>query len=120
MDFGRILKEARVKKNMTQDELALKLGVAKSTISGYENGTREPDVPKIKILMSVLSIEPETLFGEHGKRSMPVSDSQELRLLDTFRQLNPEGQDKVVSYADDLLSSGRYIKSDPIPWAERA
>lgn len=114
MEFGTILKKARLNKGLTQDELAQLIGVAKSTVSGYEKGTREPDVPKIKMLLSVLDMKPEELFGEHGKRSIPVSDSQELRLLDTFRQLNPEGQDKVVSYADDLLSSGKYIKSDPL------
>ncbi len=32
-------------------------------------------------------------------------------LVKMFDQLNEEGQEKLVSYADDLVSSGKYIKT---------
>ena len=38
----------------------------------------------------------------------------ETQLLALHRQLNEEGQEKLLSYADDLVSSGKYIKSDPL------
>lgn len=34
-------------------------------------------------------------------------------LLHNFDQLNQEGQEKLVDTADDMVSSGKYIKSDP-------
>ena len=40
--------------------------------------------------------------------------SSETQLLTLHRQLNEEGQEKLLSYADDLVSSGKYIKSDPL------
>ena len=40
--------------------------------------------------------------------------SKEEELLTLHRQLNDEGQEKLLSYADDLVSSGKYIKSDPL------
>ena len=43
MSFSQRLKEARLAKGYTQQEVADQIGVAKSTYSGYENGFREPD-----------------------------------------------------------------------------
>ena len=40
-------------------------------------------------------------------------DPKEARLTDLYRQLNTDGQEKLIDYADDLVSSGKYIKSDP-------
>lgn len=36
----------------------------------------------------------------------------ELKLLSLYRDLNLEGQEKLLDYADDLALSGKYIKSD--------
>ena len=41
--FGERLREQRKKHGMTMKELGKKFGLAESTISGYENGAREPD-----------------------------------------------------------------------------
>lgn len=38
----------------------------------------------------------------------------EAKLLALHRQLNDEGQGRLLEYADDLVSSGKYIKSDPL------
>ena len=34
-------------------------------------------------------------------------------LIQKFRLLNNEGQEKVIGLADDMVSSGKYIKNDP-------
>ena len=56
----------------------------------------------------------DTLLGI--ERHTPVSESgpseEELRLISLYRELNLEGQEKLLDYADDLVSSGKYIKSD--------
>lgn len=36
----------------------------------------------------------------------------ELRLISLYRELNQEGQEKLLDLADDIVSSGKYIKSD--------
>ena len=40
---GAQIKKYRKKKGMTQKELGFRVGVKHNTISGYENGTNEPD-----------------------------------------------------------------------------
>lgn len=63
MTFGDRLKMYREKKGYTQEELAEKIGVAKSTITGYEKGNRKPDVLKIKKLAKSLGITGDELLG---------------------------------------------------------
>ncbi len=43
MTFGEILRKLRMKKGLTQAELADLLGMSRSTIGMYEQGKREPD-----------------------------------------------------------------------------
>ena len=62
MEFGDRLKEARNSMGLTQEQLAEKIGVAKSTLAGYEKGNREPDVFKIKKLIEILGIDADYLL----------------------------------------------------------
>lgn len=63
MTFGERLREMRLQKGLTQEQLAQQIGVAKSTLTGYEKGNREPDVFKIKRLLEVLDIDSDYLLG---------------------------------------------------------
>lgn len=36
----------------------------------------------------------------------------ELQLISLYRELNAEGQEKLVDHADDLVASGKYLKTD--------
>lgn len=57
-----LLKEARKKKNMTQQELADKVGVSRQQISNVENGRNELSVDLAKKIAVVLEIEWHLLF----------------------------------------------------------
>ena len=61
--FNQNLKEARLKKELSQKEVAEKIGVAKSTYSLYESGNREPNVDTIKKIADILDISADTLLG---------------------------------------------------------
>lgn len=39
-------------------------------------------------------------------------NQNETRLLDLYRDLNEEGQERLMESADDMVRSGKYIKSD--------
>ncbi len=55
-DYNRLVKEARERLGLTQEELAAKVGVKASVISKVESGKLRPDVPTAKRLESVLKI----------------------------------------------------------------
>ncbi len=48
--------------NMSQSELAEKLGVTQQTVSKYENGSREPDAETLKLLSSIFNVSIDYLL----------------------------------------------------------
>ena len=48
LNFSKTLKRLRAEKNMTQEELAQKLGVSRQTISKWELNQGNPELSKIK------------------------------------------------------------------------
>ena len=61
--IGKFIAELRKEKNMTQQELADKLGVTDRAISHWENGRRLPDYSLLKDLCDILSISINELFS---------------------------------------------------------
>ena len=61
--FHEILKEARINAGLTQLQLAEKIGVAKSTYCNWEQGTREPNVLKLKAIAKALGVTGDYLLG---------------------------------------------------------
>ena len=53
---GRFIRELRIEKEMTQQELAEKLGVTDSAISKWENGRGAPDISYLIPLSNELNI----------------------------------------------------------------
>lgn len=66
--------------------------------------------------LDIESVQSDKLRHRIPKRtssSTDESDPGEIQVIALYRQLNKEGQDKLIDYADDLVSSGKYIKSNP-------
>ena len=61
--IGKFIAELRKEKNMTQQELADKLGVTDRAVSHWENGRRLPDYSLLKDLCDILSISINELFS---------------------------------------------------------
>jgi len=55
VDFGTRLKELRTNARLTQQQLAMQLGVSKSVVSFYERQERTPSPEVLKKLAAVLS-----------------------------------------------------------------
>lgn len=117
MTKGERIKHLREQYKMTQDELAKSLDTTKQTIYKYENDiiTNIPS-DKIMLLSKLLRTTPAYIMGWTDDPAVPDQEKQtdpaEEHLLSTFRQLNDEGQEKLVDYADDLAASGRYKKGN--------
>ena len=59
---------------------------------------------KLKMLTSALKLKPEWIIGRSVSESTMYSNI-------TALALNDEGQHRLIEYGDDLVSSGKYIKS---------
>jgi len=62
--FRDRIKEARLKSQLTQKQLGSMIGVANSTIAGYEKGNAHPDENKIIALMKVLGVDANYLWQD--------------------------------------------------------
>ncbi|GHU93010.1 hypothetical protein FACS1894208_01510 [Clostridia bacterium] len=102
MSFGSRIKEARKARKLTQEELGKVIGVAKSTITGYEKGTSSPDEGKIIALMRALGVNANFLWQD----SLPLDNDEnvleltplsleEQELVAHYRELNTEGKSMV-------------------------
>lgn len=64
MAFSTVLKSLRLQDDLTQSELAQKIGVSKSTISMYECGRREPDFETLEALADYFNVDMDYLIGK--------------------------------------------------------
>lgn len=70
--FKNILKSLRLSNNLTQQQLADKLGVKQNTISMYENGLRTPDLSFVGEIADFFNTDINYLINGKGTVSIPV------------------------------------------------
>ncbi len=59
--FGKVLRESRLRKSLSQEELALECGLDRTFISMLERGVRQPSLSSIFIISDALGIKPSSL-----------------------------------------------------------
>jgi transcriptional regulator with XRE-family HTH domain len=91
LTFGGKIKEARKAKNLTQKQLAEKIGAKHNSVSDWENNKNKPDPDTIELLCGVLDITPNYLLSLETVEFSPV----EKLLIKKYRSLDPHGQDMV-------------------------
>lgn len=62
-NFGKILRDFRVKNNMTQEQLSEKLGISLKYISRIENGNNGVKTQTLINYMNILGITPNTIYA---------------------------------------------------------
>ena len=68
---GAFLKELRKEKNITQEELAEKMGVARRTVSRWETGANMPDMDILIDISDFYGVDlREILDGERKDKQM--------------------------------------------------
>ena len=82
-NIGKFIKEMRKNKNLTQEELAEKLGVNNRTVSRWENGKNMPDISLYKPLCEVLGISIEELVNGELTNKKNISYSVEKAIINT-------------------------------------
>ncbi|MCI6511910.1 MAG: helix-turn-helix domain-containing protein [Coprococcus catus] len=66
-NFQNILKALRKAKGLTQDELAKRLEISRSTIGMYEKGAREPDFETLTLIADYFNVDVDFLLGRTNK-----------------------------------------------------
>lgn len=73
VDFGYTLKTLRIQGNMTQSQLAERLGLTKSVISAYETGVRMPSYDVLIHIARIFKVSTDYLLGMENKQDIDLS-----------------------------------------------
>lgn len=90
VDFGNTLKTLRLQHNMTQAQLAQKLGLTKSVISAYETGLRMPSYEVLIATAKIFKVTTDYLLGIENKQSVDfsgLSDEEITALLNLIKAM---------------------------------
>ncbi len=106
--FSKRLRDCRKKLNLTQRELAERLGIASSAVGMYEQGRREPDSNMLLKICSVLDTTTDYLLGLDSRPSEKTSEEQHdvSNIIDEFTSMLEE-------------QSGLMFDGEPINDADR-
>lgn len=72
-DFGNRLKTLRTQNNLTQEQLAHRLGLTKSVISAYETGSRMPSYDTLITISRIFKVTTDYLLGVERKNDVDLS-----------------------------------------------
>lgn len=90
VDFGIRLKTLRLKKDMTQQELASCLDVTKSVISAYERGIRMPSYDILIQISYIFKVSTDYLLGVESRQNIDLSglsDEEITALINLIRAM---------------------------------
>ncbi|WP_409251815.1 helix-turn-helix domain-containing protein [Bacillus sp. SCS-153A] len=79
--FGQNLKLLREERNISQEELAMRARLGRTTIEKYENGSRIPDTPTILKLSTVLDVPAPEMLEREALESHSQGVDQEIQQL---------------------------------------
>lgn len=81
-----------------------------TTMCEWIAGRKYPRIDKIERIAAYFGIPKSDLIEQHGQEQ----DSGVAHLLAVYHDLNADGQQKLVGYADDLSGNDKYKKGNTI------
>lgn len=102
------IKEARLNKKYTQEQLANLIGVAKSTVTGYEKGNSTPSIDIFYKIMSVLDVDANYMYQDDMRELYKDKATPEEfdNIIKKYRNLDDHGKEMV-----DFTLSKEYERS---------
>ncbi len=88
-DFGLRLKELREKKKLSQTQVAKRLDVTRSSISGYENNIAVPSIDILRQLALLYGTSADYILGLDNRRCFVLDGltSREFALIEDMVQM---------------------------------
>lgn len=109
--------------NKSPNAVCKELKLSNATATHWKKGSK-PNDTTLKKIANYFNISIDELKNEQIKeKALPEkeelkTDTESLsslkKLLDLYNELNTEGQEKLLDYADDLVTSGKYKKDGKI------
>lgn len=119
MHTGEVIRHMRKKKNLTQQELADILGVRKSSVQKYENGSvQNLKLETLQKLCKVFKTSPYAFVfpetWENIRVGEGINEFDQYAMVAYFN-LTHEGKEKVLNYVQDLGEIKKYRNTLYVP-----
>ena len=91
--FANVFKELRIKSGLTQQEMADKLKISRSSVGMYEKGEREPSYELLEAIADFFNVDMNYLLGKKELSEhipQPYYLNEEARDMAQFLYDNPE------------------------------
>ena len=105
MAFGRGLRKARVEAELTQRELAQRVGLARTSITNIERGTQPVSLYHLYLLSSAVGVQPDDLLPDER------AELAELLPAGTLDDL--QADDEALDFATRVLSKASAVTHGP-------
>jgi transcriptional regulator with XRE-family HTH domain len=103
MNIGLRIKEYRIIRRLSQNDLGQLIGVSKQAVSMYERGERLPDASTLVSLSKALNVDVDTLLGNisNGEQKRNPAEEHSLSdgekaMIDLFRSASPYQQEMIL------------------------
>jgi transcriptional regulator with XRE-family HTH domain len=112
MEFKERIKEARVKKGLSQSQLSKAIGVHVTNISRYERGENRPTSDVLTRLANELDVTADFLMdgSMDDKAQSSISDKELLSQFREVEKLNQEDKHLVKTFIDAFLTKRKIQK----------
>jgi HTH-type transcriptional regulator, competence development regulator len=90
MNFANNLKRYRIKRGLSQKELADRFNVSPSSITMYETGQREPNFTLLDKMATFFDVTTDDLLGRNVTLEPSKDDSELLLIVDRIKEMQLE------------------------------
>ena len=102
--FAENLIELRKLNNLSQEELAEKLGVTRQTISKYETGESLPDIEKCALLAEIFEVSVDDMINYDKKENMGLNIAPKGKHIFGMVKVGDKGQIVIPAKARKIFN----------------
>lgn len=106
--YGARIKEFRIRRGLSKEDLAKILEISPSAVRNWENGQSRPDPEYMYRMFEILQVEPNEFFGFKGLGGILSND--ERSIIDNYRKLDESGKANLAIIAQALADKAEEHK----------
>jgi transcriptional regulator with XRE-family HTH domain len=114
MSMGERLRELRLLRNISQEEVARHIGITRSAYSHYEINNRQPVYETLIKLSAYFDVSLDYIIGgTTSKHKTETSDIQDTReIMHLLQHMNQEQRKKSIRLMSDLIRTDSFESSN--------
>ncbi|MCC6711853.1 MAG: helix-turn-helix transcriptional regulator [Candidatus Dadabacteria bacterium] len=110
--IGALIKKNRVNRNMTQSDLAKRVGLSRGSIANIENGSQRILVHQLYIFSKYLEIKTEDLLPEHLEENIENIKKIQIEVRGSQdNTVHKQTNDKLLSWISEMMGKATHDRT---------